>query len=116
MENNRTRYKQMERYMTYGLLIDVALFVLYLLFASLGITWLKVIVAVLAILLSLLILAYLFITRELLRRRSLWMTVASGAIILCTIMSLLLNYPAKNTTSKTNNNSETAYYTTTAHL
>ena len=52
MCENALRYKEMEKYMTYGLLGDVALFVLYLIFAGLGIIWLKVILILLILVLS----------------------------------------------------------------
>lgn len=93
MPNRRSRYKQMERYMTYALLAVSALFLLYLLASGAGIAWLKVITAILAIICSCLCLAYLFLTRELLRSRSLWMTAWAGAILLCTLISLLTNFP-----------------------
>ena len=112
MANNRTRYRQMERYMTYALIADAALFILYLLVAALGVIWLKIVISVLTILLSALCLAYLFISHELLRRRSLWMTAAAAGIIACTIMSLLLNYPAAkpDTIDSTTTTGDTAAY------
>ena len=94
MANERSRYKQMELYMTAALLIDTILFVLYLIFALLGISWLKVITAVIAIILSILCLCYLYLSKELLKRRSLWMTVGAAAVLLCIIFSLVLKYPA----------------------
>lgn len=93
MANDRNRYKQMEQYMTYALILNTIIFALYLLFAGLGIVWLKIIFSILVILLSVLCLACLFITRELLRKRSLWMSVGAAALIVCTVFSLLLNYP-----------------------
>ena len=39
MERKRNRYKEMERYMTYALLADAGVFLLYLLFAGFGIGW-----------------------------------------------------------------------------
>ena len=94
MENKSSRYAQMERLMSIVLLADTGLFVLYLLFAGIGVIWLKAITAVLAVLLSGLSLAYLYITKELLRKRSLWMTAASAAILVCVLFSLLVNYPS----------------------
>lgn len=93
MANDRNRYKQMEQYVTYALILNTVIFALYLLFAGLGIVWLKIIFSILVILLSILCLACLFITRELLRKRSLWMSVGAAALIVCTVFSLLLNYP-----------------------
>ena len=88
-QNNR--YKDMERYMTYVLLTDLALFILYLCFAS--IIWLKVILSIFIILISGLSLAYLYITKELLKPRSLWMSTAAAAILVCLLFSLILNFP-----------------------
>ena len=94
MDNTSSRYAQMERLMSVVLLTDTGLFVLYLIFAGIGVIWLKAITAVLAVLISGLSLAYLYITKELLRKRSLWMTAASGAILVCVLFSLLVNYPS----------------------
>lgn len=95
MERNHNRYKELERNLTYAIVTDAVIFVLYLIFAGAGIVWLKVITSILAILLSGLCLYTLYISKELLRQRSLWITAAAAAIILCTIVSLLLNYPGK---------------------
>ena len=99
VNNNKrqNRYKVMERYMTYTLIGDAALFVLYLIFAATGVIWLKVITAIFAILISLGCLAFLYLSQELLRKRSFWMTTAAAAVLICTLMSLILNFPRPNT-------------------
>ncbi len=89
----RNRYRQMEQQMTRVLMLDLALFLFYLLFAGLGVTWLKVILSICVVLISAACLAYLYLTQELLRRRSLWMTSAAGAIVVCLIFSLILRFP-----------------------
>lgn len=94
MARRVNRYRILEKNMTFALLGDLALFILYLLFSSLGIIWLKVILAIFSGLLSLAILGYLYLSQELLRRRSLWMTTGGAAILLCLLVSLILNYPA----------------------
>ena len=94
MDSNRSRYELMERYMTIALITDAALFFLFLISAAAGVMWLKSITAILAALISALALAYLFITQELSKKRSLWMTAAAGAILICIIISLLLNFPS----------------------
>ena len=94
MTRRVNRYKQLERSMTYALLADLVLFLLYLLFSGMGVVWLKVILAIFCGLLSLAIIVYLYLSQELLRPRSLWMTAGGAAILLCLIVSLLLNYPA----------------------
>ncbi len=93
MAGNQNRYKQMERYITYGLIANTLLFILYLVFAGLGIIWLKVILTIACFLISGYILYCLYISKELLRQRSLWMSVAAASIIVCIFFSLILNFP-----------------------
>ena len=107
MDNSRKRYQQMERYMTYALLTDLLLFILFLITAGNGIIWLKVILAILVISLSGLCLAYLYFSRELLRQRSFWMSVSAAAILVCLLFSLVLNYPSPHK-YKNNNTTETS--------
>lgn len=94
MARKLNRYKEMERYMILAIGLDVALFVLYMIVAGAGIIWLKVILTILMVLLSGAILAFLYMTQELLRPRSLWMTAAAGAILVCLVFSLILNFPS----------------------
>ena len=79
----RSRYKDMERGMT-----------ILLVFAGMGILWLKVITAIFAILMPVLCLSFLFLSRELLKQRSLWITMGFFGILICTIVSLIVNYPS----------------------
>ena len=94
MTQKLNRYKEMERYMICGIGLDVTLFVLYMIVAGAGIIWLKVILTIFTIAVSGLLLAFLYITKELLRPRSLWMTAAAAAILICLIFSLILNFPS----------------------
>lgn len=94
MAKRVNRYKKMEQYMTATLLADVFLFILYLIAAGTGTLWLKVLTAIFTILISGLCLTYLYLTKEFLRQRSLWMTAAAGAILLCVIASLILGFPS----------------------
>ena len=94
MAGKGIRYQQMEKYITYGLIADAVLLILYLIFAGFGIIWMKVILSVLAFILSAAILGYLYLTKELLRPRSLWMSVAAASVIVCLLFSLILNYPS----------------------
>lgn len=89
----RNRYREMESLMTKIILGDVLVFVLYLISAGMGWTVLKVAAAIIALFGSLLCLGWLYLTGEFPRRRSLWMITAYGAIALCTLVSLLLNFP-----------------------
>ena len=89
----RNRYREMESLMTKVIVGDALVFVLYLLFAGLGLTVVKVAAAIIAILGSLLGLGWLVITGEFSRGRSLWMVTGFIAIVLCVLVSLLLGYP-----------------------
>ncbi|MBR4865019.1 MAG: hypothetical protein IKU07_10620 [Oscillospiraceae bacterium] len=91
-----SRYRQMEQVMTYVLLSDLAMFIIYLFAAGFGIIWLKAITAIIAILVSGLCLWFLYMTQELLKQRSFWMTTAAAAILICVLFSLILNFPSPN--------------------
>ena len=90
----RMRYKTIEKYLTYTLLADTAVFVLYLIFAGKGLIALKVITAILSIGASSLSLGYLYLIGETTKRRSRWIVMGFICIILCLLVSLILNYPA----------------------
>ena len=90
------RYKDMERYMSYALYIDTAIFILYLIVAGSGINWLKVIFVIFAFLISGLLLGYLYLSREIFKRRSLWISTGAAAILICLLFSLILNFPTPN--------------------
>ena len=89
----RNRYRELDRLMTRVLLVDALVFVLFLVFSAKGWAVVRVIAAIVATLASLLSLAWLFITGELVRRRSFWMVCGFSAIFLCLIVPLLLKYP-----------------------
>ena len=80
----RSRYQDLERLLT-GLLIASAVdFILFLIFAGTGVIWLKVITAIFAILMPVLCLGLLYMSQELLKQRSLWLTMGFFGIFLCT--------------------------------
>lgn len=85
------RYKQLEFYMTCSLAADLVFFILYLLCAK--IIWLKVIFSILILLICALCLTLLYKNGELQKPRSLWMSTAFAAILICLLFSLLLNFP-----------------------
>lgn len=93
MAQKRNRYKELEKMMTAALIADGALFILYLIFAAAGVIWLKVILAISTILIALAGLALLYLSQELLRRRSLWMSTGFLAVFLCIVVSLILAFP-----------------------
>ena len=94
MANKRSRYLEMEALMTKVILGDLALFFLYFIVAALGVVWLKIILGLFVMIISGLGLGFLYMTRELTRTRSLWMTAACGSMLICQLFSLLLNYPS----------------------
>ena len=89
----RNRYREMESLMTKVILADVLVFVLYLVCAGKGWMVFKVITAIIAIFGSLLCVGWLYLTGEFTRRRSLWMVTAFICIVICVVVSMLLNYP-----------------------
>lgn len=93
MATRRNRYRIMERQMTLVLLANLTLFFLYLLCASAGIVFLKVVFGILSVLIGVLCVGFLRLSGELLKRRSLWMSVSAASLALCTLVSLLLGYP-----------------------
>ena len=98
MENRkaaaRRRYRQMEQIMTYGILASAGLFLIYLIAAGNGVVWLSAITAILTLVASAAGIVFLYMTGELMRKRSLWMTAALGSIIAVLLVSMLLHYPA----------------------
>lgn len=89
----RNRYQDLSRLMTIALIIAAVFFVLYLIFAGVGIIWAKVLTAIFAILVPVLCLGFLYMSQELLKQRSLWLTTGFGGILICTVVSLLTNFP-----------------------
>lgn len=96
MANKPNKYKFFERFLTVALCTDAIAFIFYMIFAGLGIVWLKVILALVCFALSGYILWLLYTSKELLRQRSLWITAGAGAIAFCLFMSLVLNFPSPN--------------------
>lgn len=95
-KHSRNRYREMESFMTKVLIGDGLLFFLYMFAAGQVGGWaiIKGITAVLTILVSVLGLAWLYLTQEFSRRRSLWMVTACISILACMLVSLCLGYPA----------------------
>ena len=94
MEERRNRYKDLEQLMTVLLIATAVDFLLFLIFSGVGVLWVKVVTAIFAILMPLLSLAFLYISKELLRQRSLWLTTGFASILVCTIVSLICNFPS----------------------
>lgn len=92
--SKKSRYKAMESVITAALCLDAVIFLAYLFFAGSGLVALKITAVVLCILISGAVLYFLYITRELLRKRSIWMTLGAACIILCILVSLILRFPS----------------------
>lgn len=91
---SRKRYKELEQMMARILAADVVVFALFALFSGLGVVALKVICAIVTIIVSGMCLAFLYMTGELKKRRSLWMVVGYTSVLVCLLVSLICNYPA----------------------
>lgn len=94
--NNKARYRTMELILLVALVIDLILFIAFLIASGNGIVWMKVLFSILTIAISVLCLLVLYKTGELLKQRSLWMSTAAAAILICLLFSLLLNFPSPN--------------------
>ena len=90
----RRRYKDIERFLTQILIADAAVFVLYMFFACMGLVFLKVTATILCLLASIACLALLYMTGEMKKARSRWLVLGFGSIVVCLLISLLLNYPS----------------------
>ena len=91
--SKRNRYKDLERFMTICLIANAAIFVLYLIVAGAALGWLKILLAAVTLLMALAGLAFLFLTQELLKQRSLWLSFGFFSVFICTLVSLILGYP-----------------------
>lgn len=89
----KNRYKDLEQLMTVALIADAIIFILYLIVAGSGILWLKILLAVIDLIIAAGALALLYLTQELLKQRSLWLSCGFFSVLACTVASLILNYP-----------------------
>ena len=94
--SNRRRYKDVERVLTQILLGEVVVFILYLIFAGLGLLALKVFTSIVIAAASVLCLGFLYMCREMFKRRSRWLVFGFSALLFLLLVSLLLNYPSPN--------------------
>lgn len=94
MAERKSQYKQLEFLLTIAVIADAVLFFLFMIFAGTGVVWAKVFLAILCLLISVGCLALLYFKKELLRPRSLWITLAAGAVLVLLLFSLILNFPS----------------------
>lgn len=90
----RNGFRQLEQMLTMAVLADFMLFLLFLIVSGFGILWLKVITALLTIALSGLGTGFLVLIGEHKRIRSRWIITAFAGILICTLVSLIANYPS----------------------
>lgn len=92
----RTRgaFRKFERLMTQVILGTLAVFLLMLAAAASGIIWLKWLLALTVLLVSALSCALLVLKQEHRRRRSWWMLASFVSFLACTLVSLILGFPA----------------------
>ena len=89
----KNRYQELEQLLTVALIADVIIFVLYLVIAGAGILWLKILLAVVDLLLAVAGLGFLYLTKELTKQRSLWLSCGFFSVLVCTLVSLILAFP-----------------------
>ncbi len=99
----RNRYRELESMMIKIFAGDAVAFLLYIIFAGRGWNAVKIIAAVVVLLVSAFALVWLFIVKEMFRRRSLWMVTGFGAILICLLVSLVLKYPCPPVASAVSN-------------
>ena len=93
MAKRNNRYRQFDFIMTRVVIGAVFVFLLYLLSAATGVGWLKGFSAFVAIAGSIVCLGYLYLIQEMLKKRSLWITLSFASIALLTIVSLICKVP-----------------------
>ena len=89
-----SNYQKLERFLTLLLMIDFIIFLLFFISTIAG----GIVLRVISILLLALIGPYglwmLYSSKELFTQRSLWLTCGFCGILICTIVSLICNYPS----------------------
>ena len=90
----RNTFRKFERMLTQVILGAAVVFFLMLIAAASGIGWLKWLLALPVILVSGLGCVLLIAKQEHKRRRSWWMLASFVALLACTLVSLLVGYPA----------------------
>ena len=89
-----SNYQKLERYLTLLLIINFVFFLLFFIGTIASVIALRVISILLIFLISPYGLWMLYNAKELFTQRSLWLTCGFGGILICTIVSLVCNYPS----------------------
>ena len=96
MSEKKNHYRDLERFILLCLALATIVFIAFLTAAGTGNIALKIIYAILAIGISGFCLWILYLRRELLRQRSLWLSVWSAAIVICILAAIILHFPSPN--------------------
>lgn len=90
----RNGYRQLEQVLTCAVIADLSLFLLFLIASGFGVLWLKFITLFLTIALSGLGILFLYLIDEHKKLRSRWIITSFVCILICTLVSLIANYPS----------------------
>lgn len=107
MKTGDAKYQKLKKYLKYLLAADLFAFLVLMFSSASSTAGIKFFAALSTVLLSVLCLAILYQSQELLRNRSFWMTSAASAILLCSLCSLLLRFPSPNPLSQVNPSANT---------
>lgn len=91
---SRDTFRKLEKLLTRVILGCVAAFVLMLFAAGFGVGWLKWLLAIPVLLVSVLGCGLLILKQEHKKKRSWWMLASFVSLLVCTLLSLILGYPA----------------------
>lgn len=94
MRKKRNTFRNFEKLMTRAILSCLAVFVMMLTAAAIGIGWLKWLLALLVLSASALGFTILVLKQEHRRRRSHWLLASFVSLFFCTLASLILGFPA----------------------
>ena len=94
MDRKNRSFARMEAAMTFVIIAVAIFFVIFLFSSGYGVAWLKIICAIFSILIPILCLGYLYLTGEWRKLRSRWLMAACLALLVCTVFSLILQFPS----------------------
>ena len=96
MKLDNSQYQRLTRFFKYLLSADLLAFLTLMTASAFRVSEVKFLGALLTLILSGFVLVILYRTNELLRNRSLWISISACALIICTLVSLVLRYPSPN--------------------
>lgn len=96
MKQGNMQYQKLKKILKYLLAADLLAFLTLMTASAVHVPEVKFFSAISTLLLSGLCLTLLYRSHELMRRRSFWMTVSSGALAACAVFSLVLHFPSPN--------------------